>query len=113
MVTVEQNQLNDDIIVAFVISNFSKEEIYDAIRKQLPDYMIPSKMIYLEEIPLTVNGKVDYNQLHDIFIEDLSNGTYIPAKNEFEEKIVSVIAEVLKLEKFGINWIILKKVGIQ
>ena len=78
VVTVEQNQLNDDIIVAFVISNFSKEEIYDAIRKQLPDYMIPSKMIYLEEIPLTVNGKVDYNQLHDIFIEDLSNGTYIP-----------------------------------
>lgn len=111
VVTVEQNQLNDDIIVAFVISNFSKEEIYDAIRKQLPDYMIPSKMIYLEEIPLTVNGKVDYNQLHDIFIEDLSNGTYIPAKNEFEEKIVSVIAEVLKLEKFGINWNYIEKGG--
>ena len=74
VVTVEQNQLNDDIIVAFVISNFSKEEIYDAIRKQLPDYMIPSKMIYLEEIPLTGDCRKSEGAYKDIIDQIVEAG---------------------------------------
>lgn len=39
------------------------EEIKKYLEKSLPDYMIPSKIVNVDKIPMTVNGKVDYNSL--------------------------------------------------
>lgn len=38
-------------------------QIQSSLREHLPDYMIPKKIIVLEQIPMTVNGKADRNYL--------------------------------------------------
>jgi len=59
------------LIMAFIPGNQLdkiKEKELDAFcRKQLPWYMIPGKFIFVEEIPLNVNGKVDMAALKKIY----------------------------------------------
>lgn len=52
-------------LIAYVVSN-SKEQAIDLRKKlseTLPYYMVPKYFIFLTELPLTVNGKVDYKKL--------------------------------------------------
>lgn len=59
----------DDIthkqIVAYVKANgvHTYTETVAYLRKKLPEYMIPSKIIFVDTIPMTINGKVDYKYL--------------------------------------------------
>ena len=46
-------------IVLFLDANISKEEICIQLKDILPEYMLPGKVLYLEELPLNVNGKID------------------------------------------------------
>ena len=52
---------NDAIILAFIVNgeeNDSKS-ILNNLKSELPDYMIPNKLIFLEKMPLNENGKVN------------------------------------------------------
>ncbi len=40
--------------------------VRNALRDRLPDYMLPSKFVFLKELPLTATGKVDRRQLPDL-----------------------------------------------
>ena len=47
------------------------KKIKDALKNKLPEYMIPSRFLTREEIPLTRNGKIDRQKLaENIFIAD-------------------------------------------
>ena len=39
------------------------EEITDLLKSELPEYMIPDQLIFLDEFPFNVNGKMDYKKL--------------------------------------------------
>lgn len=57
---------NDDLLVAYVISNDSAldtEEIRSHCKKHLRQYMVPSYFIVLDKFPLNSNGKIDRKQL--------------------------------------------------
>lgn len=50
--------------VAFIAGGaLTPEPIVAACRDKLPDYMVPQKIIFVEEMPLNANGKVDHLQL--------------------------------------------------
>ncbi len=72
--------------------------------EKLPDYMIPNAFVRLDEIPLTPNGKVDRKALPRPDEKDFGAGeSYVAPRNETEEKMAAVWADVLGLEKVGIN----------
>jgi len=53
-------------IVAFIESNslkFSENEILESCRLVLPDYMIPSRIYFIDTMPLNQNGKIDKKAL--------------------------------------------------
>jgi acyl-coenzyme A synthetase/AMP-(fatty) acid ligase len=54
-------------IVCFV-SGLGKDEktIMQACKRELPWYMIPERIIFVEEMPLNINGKIDRNKLRQI-----------------------------------------------
>lgn len=69
-VVTQEYRPGDLRIVAFY-STASKEKVSDRVfrevlTKNLPQYMIPSHFVYMEEIPKTLNGKIDKKSLPKI-----------------------------------------------
>lgn len=46
-------------IVLYFVGGLSEKELAEELKKKLPRYMIPNKMISIDAMPLTANGKVD------------------------------------------------------
>ncbi len=56
----------DRVLVGYVVSNngaISTEDLRAHLRDRLPDYMVPSALMVLEDLPLSPNGKVDRRAL--------------------------------------------------
>jgi D-alanine--poly(phosphoribitol) ligase subunit 1 len=46
-----------------------KVSIFQSLKTTLPEYMIPSDIKVIEEIPLNQNGKADRNKLTEIYLQ--------------------------------------------
>ena len=46
-------------ILMFYTGSLEKEALLEELQVRLPHYMVPSKVFYLDEMPLTKNGKID------------------------------------------------------
>ncbi|AXG68166.1 gramicidin S synthase 2 [Kordia sp. SMS9] len=73
------------------------------LQKYLPDYMIPSKFIQLENLPVTLNGKVDLKKLKAHEITFATASEIVEPTNEIEEKLAEIWKETLKLESVSIT----------
>ncbi|CAF0897899.1 unnamed protein product, partial [Adineta steineri] len=93
---------NDDLLVAYMVSKDSKldiEEIRNYCNKHLYQYMVPSFFVFLEQLPLNANGKLDRQGLPIPDISVLSTNAidhqYVEPKNELETLVHSVWCKVL------------------
>jgi amino acid adenylation domain-containing protein len=60
---------HEPALVGYVVSNtqlWSPSRLRSALRGTLPDYMVPSKFVVLDEFPFTPSGKVDRQKLRQI-----------------------------------------------
>ncbi|MEU9465029.1 condensation domain-containing protein, partial [Streptomyces sp. NPDC048312] len=73
-------------------------------QRQLPDYMVPSTYVLLDQLPLTPNGKVDTKALPapDHHRPELAT-TYTAPRNSTEEIITGVWSDVLGIDTIGIH----------
>ncbi|KTD53720.1 non-ribosomal peptide synthetase [Legionella santicrucis] len=63
-----------DVLVAYMVSNqhYKSSELRNLLSKALPYYMLPNHYIFLNELPMTINGKIDQKQLpKPIFITSI------------------------------------------
>jgi aryl carrier-like protein len=72
------------------------------LQTRLPDYMVPSAFVLLDELPLTPNGKVDRRAL-PAPEGDSQLTAYVAPRNAIEQALCEVWQEVLKRERVGIN----------
>ena len=81
------------------------EELRTHLLRMLPDYMAPAAYVSLAEIPLNPNGKVDRRALAGMDVTMASGEIYVAPRNETEQRLVAIWAEVLNVapEKIGIN----------
>lgn len=47
----------------------TKRELTDYCKSKLPDYMVPSEIVFLESMPLNINGKIDKKRLRNSMLE--------------------------------------------
>ena len=82
----------------------STHELRTFLKRQLPDYMVPSAFVFLDSLPLTPNGKLDRKALlaPDQIRPELQE-SFVAPRTSIEELIAEVWAEVLKLGKVGIH----------
>ncbi|NOQ25909.1 MAG: amino acid adenylation domain-containing protein, partial [Bacteroidales bacterium] len=94
---------NDKYLCAYVVCKeaFKQDEIRNHLSANLPDHMIPSYFVELEELPLSTNGKVNRKALPspEVKVSD----DYVAPTNEIEEKLVNIWSEVLNIEKEKIS----------
>lgn len=57
-------------IVLFVDSDLDKEYVRESLKDMLPDYMLPGKVRYLEDMPINANGKIDRVKLKELLQSD-------------------------------------------
>ena len=69
----------------------------------LPDYMVPGYLVELEEMPLSVNGKINRKGLPEIESKDLIKQEYEGPRTEEEKTLVKIWEEVLDVDKIGIK----------
>jgi amino acid adenylation domain-containing protein len=81
------------------------EMIRDDLIKFLPDYMIPNKVVVLDALPLTANGKVDTNALKesDRTALDANDRPFVAPGTESERKITAIWQTVMKRDTASIH----------
>ncbi|RKZ67567.1 MAG: non-ribosomal peptide synthetase, partial [Gammaproteobacteria bacterium] len=78
--------------------------IRSSLKRYLPDYMIPSGFILLDDMPLTPNGKIDRNNLPlPAESQLLSSQNYLAPRNEVEQQIAEIWQEVLEIDKISVD----------
>ncbi|CAN7202561.1 amino acid adenylation domain-containing protein [Bradyrhizobium sp. LjRoot220] len=93
-------------LVAYCVPRSGATPKADAIKQQLaavvPEYMVPSRVVLLERLPLTSNGKVDRKALPEPD-QETAVASYSAPEGEIEEAIAAVWREVLGRDRIGRN----------
>lgn len=71
------------------------------VRSRLPEYMIPSMFLFMDEFPLTPNGKVDRKALPEPEWND--NRSFIPPRTELETRLANIFRETLDIPAVSIQ----------
>jgi pristinamycin I synthase-3/4 len=88
-------------LVAYVVAgNVDEAALRRALFESLPEFMIPSAIIFIDALPLTANGKLDRRALPAP--ERRTDAAREPRTRE-EEILCEVFAEVLRLDRVGID----------
>ncbi|GLV53931.1 hypothetical protein KDH_07820 [Dictyobacter sp. S3.2.2.5] len=108
IVLARQNRMGTKQLVAYVVrqqgKELNEEELQSYLQTKLPHYMVPSTIVFLAALPLNHNGKVDRQALPDIdSIVQEGERDYVAPRNDVEQKLADVWAEIMHLERVGIQ----------
>ncbi|WP_024698598.1 non-ribosomal peptide synthetase [Pseudomonas avellanae] len=101
VVLLREDVPGDKRLVAYVVGPASSETLRAALRRHLPEYMLPSAWVALAQLPLTRNGKLDRQALPAP--ERQATTPYVAPRDEVERQMVGIWAEVLKCGQVGIH----------
>jgi amino acid adenylation domain-containing protein len=106
VVVAREDEPGDRRVVAYVAADelLSSAALRAHLRERLPDYMIPSVFVMLDELPLTPNGKVDRKALPaPEMARSESESRYVAPRTPTEEVLCGVWSEVLRVERVGVE----------
>jgi acyl carrier protein len=74
------------------------------LKERLPEYMIPGAFVRLDALPTLANGKVDRQRLPapDLSRPEMQDD-YVAPRNSIEERIAALWAELLGVNRVGVN----------
>lgn len=120
-VTTQGEQLDNQQLIAYLVLTdkslfndqlteeqrlkIKKDLILEAkkhLGQSLPDYMIPKIYLFVERIPLTLNGKVDRKALPKPQKSDLQLESYVAPRDETEAALCEIWQSLFNIEKIGI-----------
>jgi thioesterase domain-containing protein/acyl carrier protein len=95
-------------LVAYIVLNeesiSTSSELRQFLKKQLPDYMVPSSFVILEALPLTPNGKIDRKALPTPdYIRQEPKDTFVAPQDELEIQLTKIWEKVLGVQPIGIR----------
>jgi amino acid adenylation domain-containing protein len=104
-VIVRKDQLAEKRVVAYVVKNgaMKAEAFREFLKERLPEYMIPSAFVEMEQLPLTPNGKIDRKALPAPEREWSGRSGYTGPRNGEEEILCGLFAETLNRDRVGVH----------
>jgi len=102
VVVFKENSLGNKALNAYIVSNddMSEFELKQWLAEFLPQYMIPAGFVFLKEIPLTLNGKVNYDLLpaYEAPKKKMVKGSLFS-----EKELVKAMKEVLGIKEISMD----------
>ncbi len=108
-VIVHEASKTDKRLVAYLVPHqgqvIENTALRDFLKERLPDYMIPSAFVTLENLPLTPNGKIDRRALSQLSVSNypLSEKTFVAPRTSDEELLAGIWGSVLNVERVGVH----------
>ncbi|MEM9919816.1 MAG: amino acid adenylation domain-containing protein [Bacteroidota bacterium] len=80
---------------------YDQAAVFQHLRSQLPEYMIPALLIALEAFPLTTNGKLNRKALPAPDVSTLLAKQYVAPETAAEQQLAEIWQDILGLEQVG------------
>jgi non-ribosomal peptide synthase protein (TIGR01720 family) len=108
VVCAREDSPGDKRLVAYVVpapgGGAGPSELREHLRARLPHYMVPAAFVTLPALPLSANGKVDRKALPAPEGDRPALAQpYLAPRTELEEALAAIWAEVLGLDRVGVE----------
>lgn len=105
-VKVKTEKNGEKQLLGYIVSdvNVDVDKLKEELKKILPDYMVPSYMMQIDQIPITRNGKADKRALPEInYVDNAHLGTVcVAARSELEKQIMQIWSDILQINTISI-----------
>ena len=101
VVIAREDRPGDKCLVGYVTGTAEVAKLRAALAERLPGYMVPSAVVTIDALPLTVSGKLDKRALPAPDYSDTNS--YRAPTNAVEEILAGIFAHVLGVERVGVD----------
>lgn len=106
VVGTTKDKNNENELVGYIVMN--KAEVFDQrslrsyVREKVPEHMIPTYFVEMQEIPVTPVGKTDRKNLPTPTVE-VSGDQMILPRNQIEKRLVQLWEDILDIHPIGVK----------
>jgi amino acid adenylation domain-containing protein len=99
----------DKRLVAYLVANQEHipnfDELRIHLRERVPEYMVPSVFVYVDEMPLTLHGKIDKAALPapQQSLSRVGGREYVAPRNGLQQQLVDIWEELFKFHPIGVT----------
>ncbi|MDV3136656.1 amino acid adenylation domain-containing protein, partial [Mycobacterium sp. 29Ha] len=101
VVIVREDRPGDKRLVGYMTGTADLAGVRAELAEQLPEYMVPAAVVLMQELPLTVNGKLDKRALPAPEYQGADD--YRAPANGVEEILAGIYAQVLGVQRVGVD----------
>jgi amino acid adenylation domain-containing protein len=101
VVVARADDAGEKRIVAYVVGAVEADELRAALRRTLPEYMVPAAFVKMDALPLHPNGKLNKKAL-PAPVFSASEDAYVAPRTPVQEVLAGIWAELLKLDRVGV-----------
>ncbi len=98
---------NQKYLIAYVATGENRPTAVDVsafLKQRLPAYMVPTRYVFVESFPKTINGKIDRRSLPDASASEVPRDIdYVAPMNDLQRRLVQCWLEVLHVPQVGIH----------
>ncbi|MEM7132270.1 MAG: amino acid adenylation domain-containing protein [Chloroflexota bacterium] len=102
VVLVQEDTVRGKRLVAYLAGDVEIETLRQNLARRLPDYMVPSAFVFLDAMPLTLNGTIDHQALPIPDYTD-AQSEFVAPRTEMEEQVAAIWQDVLHIGQVGVH----------
>lgn len=105
IVLVHKDASGNEFLVAYLVSDqepVMNETLRTALKEVLPDYMIPTAFVYVDEFPLTINSKIDRKALPAPDLSSEHDNPFVAPRDPMEEMLALIWINLLNIEQISV-----------
>jgi amino acid adenylation domain-containing protein len=103
-VIAREEQAGNQYLAAYLVASapIATSDLRELLKQKLPDYMVPGAFVFLDNMPLTPNGKIDRKALPVPDLGAAGANDFVAPESPTQVEIAKLWAEVLNLPEVGI-----------
>lgn len=103
VVIVREDTPGDQRLVAYVVLRQPDNNLRAFVKTRVPDHMVPASFVVMDKLPVTPNGKVDYDALpipDETSFDSIKE--FVAPRTPIEETLAQIWKEILGITRVGI-----------